>query len=376
MPLMRTPRHVDVELTGRCNLRCRYCYRGEAAPAGELGTAAWTRFFAELGEAAVMSVCLAGGEPFLREDLPELLASARDAGLRFQVLTNGGPVDARAAAAVASGGRCDFVQVSLDGGRAEAHDRARGAGSFAAAVRGVRELRRAGVPVTVRLTVHRGNVGELATAARFLLEELGVAAVSTNAVTALGSCAGAGRGHRDGGEDELLLDTAGRELAMASLLELAERYPGRVTAAAGPLAEARAWAGMVEALRAGAAPGPGEGRLTGCGCAEEQIAVRADGAWIPCLLLPQLVLGRVGVDPLVRVWREAPALEALRGRRATELAGLPACAGCSYAAYCTGNCPAVAIARGGGMLEPAPESCLRSFLEAGGRVPAAAGAAR
>ena len=70
MSLMRTPRHVDIEVTGRCNLHCRYCYRGGASLGRELSTEEWRRFFAELGECTVMTVCLGGGEPFLRNDLP------------------------------------------------------------------------------------------------------------------------------------------------------------------------------------------------------------------------------------------------------------------------------------------------------------------
>jgi len=295
----------------------------------------------------------------------------RAGGMRFQVLSNGGLVDERAAAAVAEGGRCDSVQVSLDGGRAEAHDRMRGAGSFAAAVRGVRVLQRAGVNVTVRLTVHRGNVDELEPAVRFILEELGVAAVSTNAAAALGSCAGPDAGA--GGDEGILLTVRERERAMAALAALAERWPGRVTANAGPLADARMWGRMAAARRAGEAAFPEGGRLTGCGCAGGQLAVRADGVYIPCLLLPAVELGRVGVDPLRKVWGEAPALVAMRRRRQVALAGLAACSGCGYAPYCTGNCPAVVVGAGGGFEAPAPEACLRRVLESGGRLPEPAG---
>ena len=36
MLLMRTPKKIDIDITNRCNLRCRYCYHFESAgDAGE-----------------------------------------------------------------------------------------------------------------------------------------------------------------------------------------------------------------------------------------------------------------------------------------------------------------------------------------------------
>ena len=73
--VMRTPRTVDIDLTARCNLRCRYCYffDNPAVVYEDLPTDEWIQFFDELGECGVMDVCLAGGEPFIREDLVQLL---------------------------------------------------------------------------------------------------------------------------------------------------------------------------------------------------------------------------------------------------------------------------------------------------------------
>ncbi len=359
--VMRTPRHVDLDLTPRCNLRCGYCYR-EGTPSGrELSTAAWADLLRELGSCAVMSVCLAGGEPFLRADLPELLGEIVRRGLRFSILTNGTLVDERAADAVAARAtRCDFVQVSLDDGAAEGHDAFRGRGSFAQAVRGARLLLARGVPVTARLTVHARNVERLLGAVAYLIEELGVAAVSTNAATALGACARSGAA--------IVLSARQRQRAMADLLRLEARYPGRVGAMAGPLADAHRFAAMEAARRSGAPAFEDGGRLSGCGCAGEALGVRADGVYVPCLLLPDVELGRVGVDALGAVFRESPVLAALRERCALELTSLPECAGCAYTPYCTGNCPAAVHAETGNFDAPDPGACLRRFLEEGGSV--------
>ena len=36
MRLMRTPKKIDIDITNRCNLRCRYCYHFESP--GDAGT--------------------------------------------------------------------------------------------------------------------------------------------------------------------------------------------------------------------------------------------------------------------------------------------------------------------------------------------------
>ena len=82
---------VVLEVTKRCNLHCEYCF----ARGGDNG---WQPSFEELCGAVDDIVRLgkgpliqfAGGEPTLREDLPELIKYARAAGTRFtQINTNG-----------------------------------------------------------------------------------------------------------------------------------------------------------------------------------------------------------------------------------------------------------------------------------------------
>ena len=90
--VMRTPRKLDIEITARCNLRCRYCYffNNPAVEYRDLPTDEWLTFFDELGSLGVMNVTLAGGEPFIREDLPTLLEGIVRNRMRFSLLSNGG----------------------------------------------------------------------------------------------------------------------------------------------------------------------------------------------------------------------------------------------------------------------------------------------
>ena len=360
--VMRTPRTVDIEITARCNLRCRYCYffQNPGVEYRDLPTDEWLAFFDELGSLGVMDVTLAGGEPFLRDDLRALLEGVVRNRMRFSLLSNGSLIDDKIAAYLAGTRRCKYVQVSVDGSRAEIHDACRGAGSFDGAIRGIRTLQRHRVNVAVRLTIHRHNVHDLEKIARLLLEELGLPGFSTNTAGYLGSC-------RMNAED-ILLSSRERQEAMATLLRLAKKYDGRISANAGPLAEGRTWRRMEEARAQGEPPIPGRGRLTACGCPSSKIAVRADGAIVPCTMLAHIELGRIHRDPLGEVWRHSPDMNRLRGRHAIPLTEFEFCAGCSYIPYCTGNCPGLAYTLTGQVDHPSPDACLRRYVAEGGTI--------
>lgn len=362
-PVMRTPRSVDLEITSRCNLHCRYCYYFDnpAVTYQDLSTDEWLKFFDELGRCAVMDVTLQGGEPFIRKDLPELIDGIVKNRMRFSILSNGGLVDEKIASYIAQTNRCDSVQISVDGARPETHDACRGKGSFEGAIRGIRILRRHDIPTSVRVTIHHYNVLDLENIAHLILDEIGLAGFSVNSAGYLGSCRKSSH--------ELLLTTQDRETAMKTLLQLSERYQGRISAMAGPLAEARRWRSMGNALTASAPPFPDGGFLTGCGCPSNKIAVRADGAMIPCCMLAHLELGRVNRDSLEEVWQQNPILNKLRQRHTISLDSFEFCAGCPYIPYCTGNCPGLAYNLTHQVNHPSPDACFRRYLEDGGKIP-------
>lgn len=86
------PCSVLLEVTGRCNLRCAVCFAdsggGEAADPS-LEAVAW-RLDRAMAAAGPCNLQLSGGEPTLRDDLPEIVGIARRAGFSFiQVNTNG-----------------------------------------------------------------------------------------------------------------------------------------------------------------------------------------------------------------------------------------------------------------------------------------------
>ena len=360
--LMRTPRTLDIEITARCNLRSRYCYffNNPAVEYRDLPADEWLKFFAELGSLSVMNVTLAGGEPFIRDDLPVLLEGIVRNRMRFSLLSNGSLIDDEIAAFIARTGRCEYVQVSVDGSCAQTHDSCRGQGSFDGAIRGIHTLQRHRVHTAVRVTIHRNNVNDLENTAHLLLDELGLPGFSINSAGYMGMC-------RVNAED-LLLNIQERQVAMATLLRLTAKYNGRISANAGPLTDGRMWRRMEEARSVPAPAFPNGGRLTACGCPGNKISVRADGAITPCSMLAHVELGRINHDSLAEIWQNSPALNQLRNRHAISLTEFEFCAECSYIPYCTGNCPGLAYTLTGKVDHPSPDACLRRFLEEGGTI--------
>jgi len=125
------PMKISFAVTYRCNLRCRMCHIWKKGPVrDEMSLPEIDRFF-ELAN-GFSWVGLTGGEPFLREDLPEIVAAIRGRSRRLGSLhinTNGQLTEkiirlAREIRKVVAPARL-IVTVSIDGPLA-VHDAVRG----------------------------------------------------------------------------------------------------------------------------------------------------------------------------------------------------------------------------------------------------------
>lgn len=354
--VMRTPRSLDLEITSRCNASCSYCYylNNPGVDYYDLPTERWLAFFAELQRCQVMEVTLLGGEPLLREDFLELVDGIVANRMRFGLLTNGSMMTPEIASHLKETGRCNMVQVSLDGSTASVHESLRGVGTFAPALNAIRLLQAADLPVTVRVTVHPGNIDDLSAITHLLLEDLNLPSYSTNSTSSLG--------HIGKYATEVLLQPEQRLRAMQVLAGLDRAFPDRIQASAGPLADWHTFHAMEDARRTGR-PIPDRGRLVGCGCIYSRFAVRADGAMIPCVLLPQITLGYIGEDDLTVVWQSAEELMRMRERNKIDLRSFEECRDCVWQESCTGNCPGSAFTHSGEINRPCPNDCMKRFVD-------------
>ncbi len=146
-----------------CNLACDYCCAGSSprAPARRLPVEVARRACEELAGLGGRKILITGGEPFLDPDLVDLVAVAVP-WAPVTILTN--------AMVLARGSRRRMLdaldparvtmQVSLDSGTPDLHDRHRGQGSFNRARAGIALLRELGFRVTVAATVDEADTAE------------------------------------------------------------------------------------------------------------------------------------------------------------------------------------------------------------------------
>ncbi|MBN1978809.1 MAG: radical SAM protein [Anaerolineae bacterium] len=348
------PSSVDIAITGRCNLNCKYCYYAdEMAASHDLPTERWLTFFEELGNLAVQRIYITGGEPLTRPDLFELVDGIIANRMRYALLTNGTLVTEEVLSQFEDGKRrqrLDYIQISVDGSRAEVHNRSR-PDSFALVVDGLRRLVENGLPVFARVTVNRHNVDDLENITHLLLEDIGVCSFSTNETFPCGII--------ERQAEEIILTPAQRQQAMETLTKLAALHNGRIQANAGPLALARKFKKIEEALTAGETSFPGRGTLCACGSVFTKVAVNPDGTIVPCHLLDAPSMGSVGVDDLQQIWLEHPLLDKLRRRHTIPLQTLDTCRDCPYQGFCTGGCPAVGFFLTGELNGRNPMECYR-----------------
>ncbi len=160
---VRPPRIVAWEVTRRCILKCKHC-RGASADSvyqGELDASECMAFIEKLASWASPMIIFTGGEPLLRPDIWILLEKAAASGFKTALATCGGPVDPGTARRIKESG-ISRVSVSLDGATAGTHDAFRCVdGAFDAALRGIRNLKAAGVEFQVNTTISRHNRAEL-----------------------------------------------------------------------------------------------------------------------------------------------------------------------------------------------------------------------
>ena len=156
-----------------CNLRCSYCVAksGPNVARRAIGLANARRLVDEAVTLCFDHIFFTGGEPFLLNDIYEMLAYS-SARLPTTVLTNAmllqqklpGSDMTRLERLTEIANDNLIIQVSLDGGRPEDHDAYRGPGTWAKTVAGLMVLQAAGFRVrlgTTETPVNRAHLHEL-----------------------------------------------------------------------------------------------------------------------------------------------------------------------------------------------------------------------
>ena len=136
-------------VTARCNLRCRHCFYHREVDRADRESELTLEEYRALSASmeSIMGAVFAGGEPFIRRDLAEIirLFQVNNDLLVAGIATNGqltaSTIRQTERMCRADRGRIVNVGVSIDGFRDE-HDRIRGEGAFDRALRTLKELQR------------------------------------------------------------------------------------------------------------------------------------------------------------------------------------------------------------------------------------------
>lgn len=172
-PLSR-PTHIIIDVTNRCNFRCRTCYQGSSQDFiyHDIEIGAFDSL--PLFFAVCATITIGGtGEPLLSPDIPRLLKLARAYGINAELITNGSMLGRLKN--VESG--IARISLSMDGASPETVDSIRRGAKFEKIIAGIRDL-----PLAVRsrimfnMVVCRANAHEIHALAK-LAKELGVSGV-------------------------------------------------------------------------------------------------------------------------------------------------------------------------------------------------------
>jgi MoaA/NifB/PqqE/SkfB family radical SAM enzyme len=167
------PKVLHWSVTRFCPRRCAYCY-AEPEFGGHAIDAALTRhelgrIFQEAVELGAEHLLAAGAEPFLRDDLPEVLGDAIACGLTPNVTTKH-PIDASLAARVASAG-VRHVSLSLDSLSPDTSLTLIGSRAYPEQVRrSAANLKAAGVAFSIQAVATPINLTDLDAVVRFAAE--------------------------------------------------------------------------------------------------------------------------------------------------------------------------------------------------------------
>jgi 12,18-didecarboxysiroheme deacetylase len=150
-------------MTKRCNLKCVHCYaqaKGETYEGNELSTDEGKKLIDDLSRFGVPVILFSGGEPLLRQDLPELIGYATQKGMRAVISTNGTLITEEKARVFAQFA-LSYVGVSIDGIEG-VNDTFRGVeGAYEKAITGIRNARKAGIKTGLRFTMYKRNYNEV-----------------------------------------------------------------------------------------------------------------------------------------------------------------------------------------------------------------------
>jgi radical SAM protein with 4Fe4S-binding SPASM domain len=152
-------------LTDECNYRCKHCYQDNYTSSG-VDLIKLKEYYYKLENFVVelinkrqefkAHINFTGGEPFLKEELLDLLQIVKENGVfSFGILTNGHllPEDKLLTLNIL---KPSFIQISLEGNE-QVNDSIRGKGSYQEILKAIQTYNKYGIPVMISFTANSEN---------------------------------------------------------------------------------------------------------------------------------------------------------------------------------------------------------------------------
>jgi radical SAM protein with 4Fe4S-binding SPASM domain len=304
------PYRMDLALTYRCNNSCAHCYNARSRNYPELSTQDWFAILDKLWELGIPHIVFTGGEPTLRDDLPELIHHAESNGQITGLNTNGRRlIDPEYVDRLVEAG-LDHVQITLESHLGDIHNEMVGSkDAWQETVAGLKNVLASKLYVMTNTTMLRLNSPFIPQTLEFL-GELGLKTVGLNALIYSGRGKTVGTGLSES-ELQPLLEKA---------QEITAKYQQRLI-----------WYTPTQYCNFD--PVQMQLGVKGCTAALYNMCIEPDGSVIPCQSYYQS-LGKLMNESWDSIWNH-PLSKSLRSRN-----DLPEkCGDCLFVRECGGGCP-------------------------------------
>ena len=306
------PLRMDLALTFRCQNDCVHCYAGGPHETTELTTAQWKSIIDKLSEIGVFILTFTGGEPTLREDLPELQLYAQNKGMVTGLISNGRKLKDRVYVDVLEKSGLDFVQITLESHKPQIHDLMTSAdGSWKETVEGIQNAVQSQIYVSTNTTLSKHNANDFITTIDYI-KGLGVDAFGCNSLIYSGKAPSASEEFTLDVEDLKMLLPKIRDKANAVGLKFLWYTPTQYC--------------QFDPVQLGLG-------VKTCTAAMINACVGPNGDVYPCQSYFES-LGNILNEPWEKIWHHSLA-EKLRNRENVE----EKCKDCSQLQVCGGGCP-------------------------------------
>lgn len=179
---LSAPYRMDLAITYRCDNKCIHCYAGGPRETKELTKKEWFKIMDKIFHLGVPHIVFTGGEPTLRDDLPELIAYAERVGLICGLVTNGRRLKSKEYLQSLVNAGLDHIQITLESHDPEIHDEITGAaGSWSETVEGLKNAIESPIYTITNTTLNRYNVDSILETVDFI-HSLGLRQFACNGI--------------------------------------------------------------------------------------------------------------------------------------------------------------------------------------------------